>query len=161
MSHVKSHGHTLHVPEYMPTLVRKLTENCEVHWLTTWRERANDELADHLGVGKFPVITDGSSERVTSWKPAAAYLTALTALNDGREVWWIEDFYGMIPYNRMPNGVQFVDTAARTEFPVLLPMQVPPHLLGNAEVPVTRFDEPVPKHGGIFRGALQRMFSFI
>ena len=158
---VKSHGHTVHIPEYMPQLIQKLTENCEVHWLTTWRERANDEIVEALGIDPLPVVTDGSMERTTSWKTGAAFPIALKALKEGREVWWIEDFYKFIPTHEMPRGVKYVDTAAISNKPVLLPMMMPKHLIGDAEIPESRFGEPVPKHAGIFKGALQRMFGLL
>lgn len=158
---VKSHGHVVHIPEYMPQLIQKLTENCEVHWLTTWRENANDEIADALGIDPLPVVTDGTNDRVVSWKPAAAYPVALKALEEGREVWWIEDFYKMIPDYQMPIGVKYVDTAVISNNPVLLPMMMPKHLIGDVEIPESRFGEPVPKNAGIFKGALQRMFGLL
>lgn len=160
LRYVKSHGHTVHIPEFMPTLIQKLVENCEVHWLTTWRDRANDEIATALGIDPLPVITDNTTERTVDWKPAAAYDLALKGLEEGREVWWIEDFYGFVPTPEMPRGVHYIDTAYHTKHPVLLPMYMPKHLIGGEDVPETRFGEPVPKHGGIFGGALQRMFHF-
>lgn len=128
---VKSAGHIVHIPEYMPELIQRMNDACEIQWLTTWRERANGEITDTLGIGHLGVVTDGGNERVTSWKPAAATPVALEALEAGREVWWIEDFYGAIPYSKMPRGVRFIDTAYMTEFPVLTEDMIPSKLLGD------------------------------
>jgi hypothetical protein len=48
----------------------------------------------------------------------------------GREVYWIEDFYGEPPTDAMPEGVVFIDTAADTECPVLTEEMVPARLRG-------------------------------
>src|SRR5690606_8173493 len=57
---VRSHGYDVHVPSYMPALIRALDDLAEIRWLTTWRHMANDAVADQLGVGPFPVIDDGT-----------------------------------------------------------------------------------------------------
>ena len=59
---VRSHGYDLYVPDFMPSLIGHLARVAEVWWCTTWRHRANDELAAHLGVGPFPVVDDGSDD---------------------------------------------------------------------------------------------------
>lgn len=107
---VRSHGYTVHIPSYMPALIRALADLAEIHWLTTWRHRANDAVADHLGAGRFPVIDDGTGDRHVDWKPAAAFAVAGEAIEAGRPVIWIEDFGGFIPRDEMPAGVVFVDT---------------------------------------------------
>ena len=112
---VYSHGHTVHIPEYMGWLIRQLTDVAEVHWCTTWRERANNEIAEHLGIDPLPVVDDGTRSRFVDWKAAAAYELAESALAEGRRVLWIEDFYGQVPIDEMPAGVEFVDTAANDE----------------------------------------------
>ena len=93
----------------------QLTDVAEVHWCTTWRHRANDEIAEHLGIEQLPVVDDGTRSRFVDWKAAAAHDLAEAAINAGRKVLWIEDFYGHLPTDEMPKGVEFVDTAANDE----------------------------------------------
>lgn len=150
---VESNGYDVHIPAFMPGLIQRLVDNCEVHWLSTWRERANDEIAEALGIDPLPVVTDGGDARNVRWKPAAAYDVAEAALGEGREVWWIEDFYNDIPANYMPEGVQFVDTATRAVYPVLMPEMVPSHLLSSpVPEPLGRFGEPMVTRGNVFSG---------
>ena len=125
---VRSGGYTLHIPEYMAQLVRSLAATAEVWWCTTWRDRANDELATFLEIGPFPVVDDGSWRRSVDWKPSAAYSIAREALDSGRRVFWIEDFYGDIPTAEMPQGVVFIDTATDTQHPVLTDAMLPAEL---------------------------------
>ena len=94
---VPSNGYVLHIPEYMPALIADLVATAEVWWCTTWRDRANNELAEFLGIDRLPVVDDGSRDRNVEWKPAAAHAVAKAALDAGREVFWIEDFYGILP----------------------------------------------------------------
>ncbi len=108
---VSSHGFDLYVPDYMPALVRHLAHLAEVWWCTTWRHRANDELAAHLGVGPFPVVDAGTDSPLVEWKPAAARPLVAAALAAARRVFWIEDFYGLAPADELPAGVVYVDTA--------------------------------------------------
>jgi hypothetical protein len=112
---VYSHGHMVHIPDYMGWLIRQLTDVAEVHWCTTWRHRANDEIAEHLGIEQLPVVDDGTRSRFVDWKAAAAHDLAEAAIKAGRKVLWIEDFYGHLPIDEMPKGVEFVDTAANDE----------------------------------------------
>lgn len=126
---IVSHGHTVYIPDYMGWLVRKLTQVGDVHWCTTWRKRANDEIAEHLGIDTLPVVDDGTSSRFVDWKAAAAFELAATALADGRRVIWIEDFYNELPTNQMPDGVEFVDTACTDRDMVLRPEMLPEWLL--------------------------------
>jgi hypothetical protein len=128
---VASNGFEVHVPSYMPELIRQLARVTEVQWCTTWRHKANDEIAAHLGVGPLPVVDDGTSRRVTSWKAAAAYDTAEEALKAGRRVIWIEDFYGDPPIQEMPEGTEFIDTANDPANPVLVPEMIAHLLLGS------------------------------
>lgn len=129
---VHSNGFSVHVPDYMPTLVRKIADVAEILWCTTWRHRANDEIASHLGVGPFPVVDDGTERRVTSWKPAAAYDVATRALDAGRRVIWIEDFYGLPPVAEMPIGTEFIDTAV-DRFDAVLTLEMVASLLSVAD----------------------------
>ena len=89
---VASNGYHVLIPDYMSDLLRRLTQTCEVWWCTTWRDRANADIADHLGIGPLPVVTDGSQSRWVGWKSGAARDIVTTALADGRPVYWIEDF---------------------------------------------------------------------
>ena len=118
-----SNGYTIRMPKYMPELVQSLVDNCEVHWCSTWRERANLDIAGMLGIPHLPVVTDGTDQRVTSWKHGAATPLVLEALGQGRKVYWIEDFYGKLP--PMPKGTVFVDTASDSWSPVLRPEDLP------------------------------------
>jgi hypothetical protein len=121
---VRSHGYAVYIPSYMPALMQRMVEMAEVHWCTTWRARANDEIAAHLGIGPLPVVDDGTHVRATYWKAAAAYELAADVLAQGRRVIWIEDFYGLAPVDEMPIGVEFVDTGRSHFDAVLLPEQV-------------------------------------
>lgn len=127
---VRSHGLTVCIPQYMPKLIQALVSSNEVHWLTLWREHVNDEIAEHLGIPRLPVITDGEWYTPISWKAEHAAPIADAALASGREVWWIEDFYGNLPSATMPPSTRFIDTAADTDRPVLLPSMLPSRLLG-------------------------------
>jgi hypothetical protein len=109
---LRSHGYRVRIPNYMPGVVQGIAGVAEIHWCSTWRGWANDEIADHLGVGPFPVVDDGSDDRGTGWKAAAAHDLAAAALGSRRRVIWFEDFYGDPPVDDMPPGVEFVDTAA-------------------------------------------------
>ena len=73
-------------------------------------QRANDELAAHLGVGPFPVIDDGMRSQDAAWKAEAARPLVEEALAGGRPVVWIEDFCGRLPDL---GGVTYVDTGER------------------------------------------------
>jgi hypothetical protein len=125
---VPSHGWVLHIPDYMQQLIADLVATAEVWWCTTWRGGANDELVDFLGIDPLPVIDHESWGRTVDWKSAGAYPVARAALDLGREVFWIEDFYGEPPTDAMPNGVVFIDTAADTEYPVLTEDMLPARL---------------------------------
>lgn len=116
---VRSHGYRLLIPDYMRDLVTQLTDSTEVWWCTTWRDRANDELAGYLGIQKLPVVTDGSNSRFVDWKATAARPLVIDALEEAREVFWIEDFYGDPPTDELPNEVTFVDTTVKSPRGVL------------------------------------------
>ncbi|MEY3093122.1 MAG: hypothetical protein RIS33_870 [Actinomycetota bacterium] len=132
--YVPSHGYRLAVPKYMPGLIQWLCRVAEVHWCTTWRQRANDELAAHLGISALPVIDDGTNDRHVDWKARAAHDVAAQALRDGRRVLWIEDFYDDIPSDEMPEGVEFLDTAGYPEVnQVLDPFTLPAWLLALSD----------------------------
>lgn len=94
---VESHGYQIYIPDYMPDLIQRLVADNDVWWLTTWREWANEEVREHLGIDPLPVITDGQQTRSTDWKCDAALDFVTNACLDGREVVWIEDFYGYTP----------------------------------------------------------------
>lgn len=120
----RSHEHIIGMPAYMPELIGRLANNAEIMWCTTWRELANDDIAHRLGVGRLPVVTDGTRIRHVDWKPAAAAPVAAAALGAGRRVFWIEDFAGHVPRDSMPDGVEYIDTAADGEY-VLMPAHLP------------------------------------
>jgi len=121
---IDSHGFKVHIPDYMPDLIQRLVTNCEVYWCSTWRERANDEIAGHLGIPSLPVVTNGSDRRVVDWKEAAARPLVQKALGEGRDVYWIEDHAGYQPTNRPWDQVTMIDTAL-TEYVLA------PHLLSD------------------------------
>ena len=121
----QSNGFILAIPDFMAGLIQEISNVCEVHWCTTWRDKANGDIADFLGVGPFPVVDDGTDDRYVGWKSAAAYAVAEDALRDGRRVLWIEDFYGELPVDDMPFGTEFLDTADNPLGPVLLKECIP------------------------------------
>lgn len=110
----ESHGYMIRIPEDIIIPVQKLVEHNEVMWLTTWRENANEDIRKVLGIPLLEVITDGTTDRYVGWKWKAALTPATRALNQGRHVWWIEDFYGHQPTE--PSAVygherfHFIDT---------------------------------------------------
>ncbi len=108
---VASGGYRIHVPDYTRALIRRIVENAEVWWCTTWRHRANDEIATFLGIGPLPFVDDGSAIRSVDWKAAAARPLIDRALAERREVYWIEDFYGEPLVGEVPSAVRFIDTA--------------------------------------------------
>ena len=69
-----------------------------------------------------------SSHPPESLGGTAAYSIAQEALESGRRVFWIEDFYGEPPTDAMPDGVVFIDTAAESEYPVLTEDMLPARL---------------------------------
>jgi hypothetical protein len=107
---IESYGYRLAIPHYMPELIQELTARSETWWCTTWRERANDEIARHLGVGPFPVVDDGADAPGVKWKAEAARPLVEAAVAAGRAVVWIEDFEGDVPDLE---GVTYVDTGER------------------------------------------------
>lgn len=121
----QSHGYTLLVPSYMRQLIQAICQVAEVRWCTTWRHRANDEIAQYLEIGPLEVIDDGTGSRFVDWKAAAAYSVAEQAIQEGRKVLWIEDFYGHLPTDEMPQGVEFVDTTEGWDGALLLPEMLP------------------------------------
>lgn len=127
--HFVSHGFPVVVPPYMPALIQWLCSVAEVHWCTTWRHRANDEIAAHLGIPALPVVDDGTDDRHVDWKAAAARDLAAAALAEGRRVLWIEDFYDDPPIDEMPMGVEFVDTASDDNFELVLTVEMIPDWL--------------------------------
>lgn len=127
--HFVSHGFPIVVPPYMPVLIQWLCGVAEVHWCTTWRYRANDDIARHLGIPALPVVDDGSSSRYVDWKAAAAHDLAAAAIAEGRRVLWIEDFYGEPPVDDMPVGVEFLDTASDDHFEMVLTVDMIPEWL--------------------------------
>ncbi len=79
----------LHVPDYMGRLIRKLVNKNEVMWLSTWGDDANNELRVHLNIPELDAVEDDGSYwwKITQFAPYAQ-----KALQQGREVYWIEDF---------------------------------------------------------------------
>ncbi len=130
---IQSHGYTLSIPKYMPELIQILVEIADVWWLTTWRERANEEIATHLGIEPLQVITDGTRIRQVGWKAEAAAPIATRLIDEGREVFWIEDFgnFGGPPTNEMPPSVVYIDTAAEFGKSVLEPRDLPMRLING------------------------------
>ena len=131
---VESNGFVVFIPHDMPALIQHLTDVAEVWWCTTWRHHANREIASHLGIDPLPVITDGSTARSVTWKAAASRDLVTTALHEGRDVYWIEDFYGAPPRGELPEGVVFIDTTKRAPKCVLTPDDLPEHLIA-ADLP--------------------------
>lgn len=107
---IESHGHWLAIPGYMPELIQELAARSETWWCTTWRLRANDEIAAHLGVGPFPAIDDGLETLGLEWKIESSRELVSAAVAVGRDVVWIEDFNGELPGL---SGVTYVDTGER------------------------------------------------
>ena len=110
VSVITSYGRRLAIPDYMPSLIQRLTTSCEVWWCTTWMERANDGIAAHLGIEALPVVGAGTRGTSIAWKESHVRSLAIPAVATGRVVAWIEDFNG-----RFPNieGLQYIDTAAK------------------------------------------------
>lgn len=131
---VVSHGYKLAIPSYMPALVQDLCKVADVHWCTTWRHKANDEIAAHLGIGPLPVVDDGTDDRCTDWKASAAYSLVEEAIASERPVLWIEDFYGLVPSAVMPAGTQFLDTTKDVPGALLLRGRLPWWLKGLIEL---------------------------
>ena len=132
---VISNGFRVVVPDYMPVLIQWLCSVAEVHWCTTWRHRANDEIAAHLGIAALPVVDDGTDDRHVGWKAAAARDLAAAALAEGRRVLWIEDFYDEPPFDEMPVGVEFLDTASDENFELVLTVDMIPEWLWSLATP--------------------------
>ena len=136
---VHSHGYDVRIPHYMPALIRDLCRVAEVHWCTTWRSRANDDIAVHLGIDPLPVVDDGTNIRYTDWKAAAAYDLIEEALNDGRRVLWCEDFWGTPPAGEVPHGTEFLDTTENSPGPLLIPENIPTWLKELIDGALTSF----------------------
>jgi hypothetical protein len=121
----ETHGHRyrVHIPTYMPALIKHIASIAEVIWCTTWRGFANDAIAPHLGIGPLRWIDDGTDRRVTDWKGANAWPVLAEARSKGRPAYWIEDFDMLLP--DVPKGVRLIDTSPRF---VLLPQHLPPEL---------------------------------
>ena len=120
-----SNEYRLHIPDYMRPLVFALDMYTEVWWCTTWRDRANNEIARHLGIENLPVVTDGSNSHFVDWKAAAARPLVEKTIAEGREVFWIEDFYEDPPIHELPEGVTFVDTTVKEPRGVLSVRDIP------------------------------------
>lgn len=87
-------GYNIRFPSYMPRLVQHLMDNYEVRWLTTWRGLANTEILPILGLtGELAVVDDGSDDHYVEWKLKAVRPQAKEAVEAGRRVLWIEDFF--------------------------------------------------------------------
>lgn len=104
-------GYDVRVSLQTIELVQHLNEIADIYWLTTWRENANRDISPILGIPTdLPVITDDTDNRNVAWKAAEARKVAAGLLDEGRRVYWIEDFYGRLPF--VP-GVRMVDTGAQ------------------------------------------------
>lgn len=120
----EANGFPIDIPAHVPALIRYLAREFDAYWLTTWREDANTWIAPKIGIDPLPVLTDGTNERHVGWKAEVAQAKASELFEAGYdEIFWIEDFYGDIPF--IPD-VQFVDTGRTT---VLLPQHLPNRLL--------------------------------
>jgi hypothetical protein len=118
----------LAIPLHVPPLLEYIDLITEIRWCTTWGDLANLLLPDLIGIGPYPIVGAGDPAPGLEWKARSARPVAEDALGAGRAVFWIEDFEGELPMERMPAGVTYVDTAARGEY-VLLPHHLPPELL--------------------------------
>ena len=114
---IRSHGFWVAIPDSMPELIQELTAQCDTWWCSTWADHANDEIAQHLGVGPFPVAQDCAA----SPRPLIERARA-----EDRAVVWIQDFNGQYPD---VDGVTFVDTG---EHGVLRWSDIPDELLQPA-----------------------------
>lgn len=101
-------GYLVTIARETRELVAALHKVADIYWLTTWREAANRDISPLVGLpSDLPVITDGTTDRWVHWKAEAARPIAEALLAEGRDVYWIEDFYGRLPF--IP-GVRMVDT---------------------------------------------------
>lgn len=105
---VRAYGRSLAFPNHMAALIQRITSVADVYWCTTWRDRANDEIREHLGIHPLPVVDDGTNDPGFSWKAEAATPIVEAALTSERDVFWIEDFRGSIP--DIDRRVQLIDT---------------------------------------------------
>lgn len=118
-----ANGFPIEIPAHVPALIRHLAREFDAYWLTTWRDEANNWIAPRLGIDPLPVITDGTGERHVAWKASVAQAKASELFEAGYdEIYWIEDFYGEIPF--IPD-VKFVDTG---DWTVLRPQDLPDKL---------------------------------
>lgn len=118
ITEVRAGRFVLHVPEYMPALIRTLVDTAEVLWCTTWEHDANLHVAPILGIDPLEVI---ELDPVTGRKPGVARPHLWRAHGARRRTVWIEDFdkppRGMPPdtilIDTTPNGVLRPEDLAR------------------------------------------------
>ena len=112
------------VPSYMGALIRAIHKSTNLYWLTTWREKANKYISPILGLpSDIPVITDGLNTRNVRWKAAACRPIAEQLTNQGKIVYWIEDFHGF-KHHELVDVLTPIDTDTFGEG-VLLPQHLP------------------------------------
>jgi hypothetical protein len=122
-------GYTIHLPDYMPGLMKALHEVGEWRWLTTWRHRANACISPLLGIpNDLPVIDDGTDDHYVGWKYSTAVPQAMEDVAAGYKVYWIEDFGSddhLQPHSRpIWDYVTPINTDSDNEA-VLLPQHLP------------------------------------
>ena len=113
-------GYVLHVPDYMPELIRGICDAADAVWCTTWEHHANEHVAPILGIDELPVL---ELDPLSGWKLEAALPVLAEADGEGRSSYWIEDFDG-IPSD-LPPSTTPIDT---TDAGVLRPEDLPPEL---------------------------------
>lgn len=113
-------GFVLHIPDYMPELIRSICDVAEVRWCTTWEHAANEHVSPILGVGELPVL---ELDPLSGWKLDAALPVLTEADDEGRSSFWIEDFDG-VP-SELPPSTTPIDTTAAG---VLRSEDLPPEL---------------------------------
>lgn len=107
--------------------MQHLVSVAEVIWRSTWEDTANAGLAPVLVIEPLDALRE-PADCPWPWKPVVASLYAAAALAGGREVFWIEDFYGAVPTLSSSAGVVFIDTAATNRPCVLICDMLPPAL---------------------------------
>jgi hypothetical protein len=129
-----ANGFWVNIPDYVIDMVQYLHEIADIHWLTTWRDNANEYISPIVGLPiDLPVISDRVGySRYTDWKAPAAAPIARELLAEGKRVLWIEDFYGRIPKAAFEDEMEFIDTGAEEGlFPFHLDDELlPEHLRG-------------------------------
>tara|TARA_B100000029_G_C17263524_1_gene847185 strand:+ start:191 stop:766 length:576 start_codon:yes stop_codon:yes gene_type:complete len=119
--------YTVWIPDYMGKLVRAIYRSTDLYWLTTWREKANKYISPLLGLpSDIPVISDGLNTRNVQWKAAVCKPVAERLQDQGKTIYWIEDFRGFTHYELLDVLIP-IDTDVFGEG-VLLPQHLPREL---------------------------------